>query len=967
MRKYRTFFLLLLLTLTLCMGTLYTIPQVSASSTTLNDPTEDGVVRDDGDRIIDGNWLEWGTWNVDHLVRRSYVEWDISSIPDTATITDVIYLYHGKVEGPIPGRIVALTVQPSVVSNATLYNAIGSDPSYIATWNPTVGTGKSQDLGTEADEDLESALASNWFAIGFQSSDEETEYGSGVLSAVYDEHYESVSPPSSLQITWTVEGNGNGNGEDGDWLEDWTYRRAISIASATGAGTGYQVPFTLFYGSEAEMGGSAKAIPGVVGFQQCNFMNPSNVYVDGVTYVSFEQKPSLDIYMIKFTHSTATWSSISKVGDNTYQDWGRQAMNIDSDGYIHVFYGSQHNQIKYSRSNNPLDISSFSLKTAPSGTNLADHSNILTQSNGNIFYLYRHMVSGGTPGHMIIRLRKSVNNGDSWTDPTAGNELVDFGDNHAIWLMYVWTDPEDNMHILFTDHTDSGSELPKDVYYAWSEDGTTWKKADGTSITLPIDLGDGDKVYDSSGYETRIASVRLDDSGYPIIFFAVQGEVSVKMEWKIAKWNGATWTIKDTGKDSGASQEGWGEIDSISGSTIRLVLDYWEPDAVEFWKTVDGGDNWFSDGFIQEGINTWGVSDVLHGVDGLEYIIGVIGGGNIYAYGDLWNTAEGTVIFCNNHARTDFGDIRFTDDDMVTNLDYWFEELYNSENASVWVEVADDLSTTSQTIYVYYGNSGASSISNGPWTFPFFDEFNGVSLNASKWDESGTVSVDSGTVIVVGDSYAIGKTSFGHAFAVRALAKVSADNGYLNVFALADKTSDHAGIRRDTVTNYWRSAIEDDPTEDIIATAVSEDTDYHVAETARISGDVIKSFLDNSLVATHTDSASIPDSNLFPTVRAWVAGPTVTCDWVLVRKYVDPEPKATVGAEYTYYVPPDSPFNYILHVMGLTGLGMMIGSPIFTIKRYRSQRLDNWIVGTLIWTISAFLIGFGLFIMWVSL
>jgi hypothetical protein len=87
---------------------------------------------------------------------------------------------------------------------------------------------------------------------------------------------------------------------------------------------------------------------------------------------------------------------------------------------------------------------------------------------------------------------------------------------------------------------------------------------------------------------------------------------------------------------------------------------------------------------------------------------------------------SGDTVQENNKARADFGDIRFTDDDGNTTLDYWMETLNTGVNATFWVEVADDLSATAQTIYVYYGNSGVATTSNGANTFRIFNDGSSV-------------------------------------------------------------------------------------------------------------------------------------------------------------------------------------------------------------------------------------------------
>jgi len=107
-------------------------------------------------------------------------------------------------------------------------------------------------------------------------------------------------------------------------------------------------------------------------------------------------------------------------------------------------------------------------------------------------------------------------------------------------------------------------------------------------------------------------------------------------------------------------------------------------------------------------------------------------------------TGAGTdyQIFLNvtydSEMQSDFDDFRFTDDDGITLLDYWIEEYTASDFAYVWVEVKDDLDTD-QMIWMYWGNDGVSTTSNGNDTFIFFDDFeyNGFP-NSTKWEQIGS-------------------------------------------------------------------------------------------------------------------------------------------------------------------------------------------------------------------------------------
>jgi len=63
--------------------------------------------------------------------------------------------------------------------------------------------------------------------------------------------------------------------------------------------------------------------------------------------------------------------------------------------------------------------------------------------------------------------------------------------------------------------------------------------------------------------------------------------------------------------------------------------------------------------------------------------------------------------------RSDCGDIRFTDSDATTLLNYWIESGCNSASTKIWVKVPSIPASSTKTIYVYYGNPSATSASNG--------------------------------------------------------------------------------------------------------------------------------------------------------------------------------------------------------------------------------------------------------------
>lgn len=62
--------------------------------------------------------------------------------------------------------------------------------------------------------------------------------------------------------------------------------------------------------------------------------------------------------------------------------------------------------------------------------------------------------------------------------------------------------------------------------------------------------------------------------------------------------------------------------------------------------------------------------------------------------------------------QADFDDLIFTNDVEDTELGYWIENKNDGVNATIWVKVPELTASQNTSIYMYYGNSGASSESN---------------------------------------------------------------------------------------------------------------------------------------------------------------------------------------------------------------------------------------------------------------
>ncbi|MEM5824432.1 MAG: DUF2341 domain-containing protein, partial [Candidatus Aenigmatarchaeota archaeon] len=105
-------------------------------------------------------------------------------------------------------------------------------------------------------------------------------------------------------------------------------------------------------------------------------------------------------------------------------------------------------------------------------------------------------------------------------------------------------------------------------------------------------------------------------------------------------------------------------------------------------------------------------------------------------------TLDTASLISQNKMRNDCGDIRFTDSDGITLLNYWIEpNTCNTNNTRIWVKVPYIPANSNKTIYLYYGNSEATSLSSVKDVF--IREIDGLVLHLTFDEEEGTIAYDS--------------------------------------------------------------------------------------------------------------------------------------------------------------------------------------------------------------------------------
>ena len=310
----------------------------------------------------------------------------------------------------------------------------------------------------------------------------------------------------------------------------------------------------------------------------------------------------------------------------------------------------------------------------------------------------------------------------------------------------------------------------------------------------------------------------------------------------------------------------------LSGQNLSLSSDG-PTIGIQLVDAADG-DNWLTDFTYREKMNYYEQSGA-----GTNYQV------KITVYHDSGDGVDGVGAVClEGNGQVDFDDVRFTDYTGDTELDYWREEYTASVSATFWIEVTDDLGTYGRT-YIYYGNAGASTTSDGEATFIFFDNFNDGTIDTAKWDqhtgtsveENGYLELDGTDHIVSDDTHTAGVAVGGRVYfkTVRVIV------GFVNV---ADWWND--ALFFGSQGDYQYSREDTSVTTD--AYTFTDET-WQVLSIDWYSGDLTKGFEDYGLITTV--SSNVPSDAMSVYFYTYASDDELLrVDWTYVRKVIVSEP-----------------------------------------------------------------------------
>ena len=540
------------------------------------------------------------------------------------------------------------------------------------------------------------------------------------------------------------------------WLTGWDYRKKHTILAQADAGTDYQVLIRVHKTQPNGMELAKNACPSPA-------QRPQAIYRDGVTFMVYAGNvyATFQAHIKAILHETDEFSSVYTIANLSWNDYhSSPCIGILPSNKLIVFYdggSSGVNTLKYK-------ISTYTIaEIKEDKTRLGDWGSVQVYSA--LTDIYYPNVSSFADKIVMNYSRQTT----QWTNVTHWFDTFDGTSwsgavklmNHVADGSYMWFTKVGNNILMSGERrvtVSAGKRI--DVYFLWSDDeGTTWRTADGTVLTLPLTAEH--KVL-SSPVSTRNWNCILDENNKPVIMCmfrddpssSTTGDYNVKVaQYSAALGESGTWSINDA--TSGGNQiiaDGWGEqIDSLLGSVegrpafyIRAKVNgnHYVRRYIRQANETLIFDVSFTDQIEVAPISPAMIWDKLTSFSS-ETLIGE----NIAGTYDLilrYGAEIDNNMFTTNKCKDDFSDIRFTDDDGNTLLSYWRRNYISGRYADFWVKVTDDLSTENVDIYVYYENDEATITSDFDNTFIFGDPFDNETLNIGRW-----TSVDGNPVYII--------------------------------------------------------------------------------------------------------------------------------------------------------------------------------------------------------------------------
>jgi hypothetical protein len=290
-------------------------------------------------------------------------------------------------------------------------------------------------------------------------------------------------------------------------------------------------------------------------------------------------------------------------------------------------------------------------------------------------------------------------------------------------------------------------------------------------------------------------------------------------------------------------------------------------------------------------------------------------------------TVNTTRLISTGKMKSDCSDIRFADSDGITLLNYWIEPMtINTSSTKIWVKVPTIPASSVKTIYMYYGNPSASSVSNGSDVFLLFNDWESNTLE--EWTILNGGGSGTGSIVLLDSRYQLrlyAPNTTNRVMATKAFSCSNAGYAIETILKTGSTVGDGIGIgfsdgsmmgsANDAPNNgyIWYVARALNATDYIyrvvggIASSLTSRSNSLAANTYyRLGfawlGSNLRAFFNYTQVLSTSDTTFTSLSHVFVSTDYY----DKYFDWFAVRKYTYPEPIVNIESEVKYIRPIDT-------------------------------------------------------------
>lgn len=255
--------------------------------------------------------------------------------------------------------------------------------------------------------------------------------------------------------------------------------------------------------------------------------------------------------------------------------------------------------------------------------------------------------------------------------------------------------------------------------------------------------------------------------------------------------------------------------------------------------------------------------------------------------------------------QNDFDDLRFLDSTESQELGYWIKNKTDGVGAWVWVKVPSLTASSNTSIYMYYGNSVASSNSNPKNSFLFYEDFEDP-IDYNIWEPwqsagwSGAFTQTSGYLEIssTGSSYTgrgitAPNNTFSGALYYQYDVYQSSEGGRV-VFATEGNTlASGVGSESGNIYRHWVSGLD--------TTNFGSSITNQWKTNTFILNDTISIATINDGATSNSKTGFVNDQIYFPSIYTfkWGSNTLARYDNLIVKRYSSVEPTYSIGEEQT--------------------------------------------------------------------